>query len=484
MKPILRRIFPFIIGGAVVVFAACQDNSQNLTEPAVPLEGRGGPTLQSRINQAIKLVWPNGHADKTAGQQGKAALYAAGQGTAAQAAAVDLILLANNSGSPQGAVDAFNNLVAQFANLPLQMGTVVDKDVGGEVTNETNNDPGLAGVRFEAGDLPQNVLVIVQLQSLPCHPLDQLPFQADDCVSISTIPALPLGYEFPDPGVLFAVCTDATAPNFPLLGLFESKGPASTDPVVKIPEETTPSFIVGAGTAAECQSGLSSAGSNWLGDFARAGWDKVGRPLASLFTPQPAYAAALLARAGSLGGRTKNFSNFGWAELGIGFGSSGYRYMEFGVGQDPPAGFETPGFDDSLWSTSDAPFWHNPGGACGLGAEPAPGAGTKWTAAGAGVVAPSQATEIVLRRDFVLPEDATNVKVGILIDNDVQVWVNGVDVSSGVQTHENCFDFNPLSDFLVNIGDVTVPGVNSLVVRGIDRGVMSYVDARVTFDTN
>ena len=35
MKPILKRIFPFVIGGAVVVFAACQDTSQNPTDPGV-----------------------------------------------------------------------------------------------------------------------------------------------------------------------------------------------------------------------------------------------------------------------------------------------------------------------------------------------------------------------------------------------------------------------------------------------------------------
>jgi hypothetical protein len=480
MKPMLKRIFPFILGGAVVVFAACQDNSQNLTEPAVPLEGRGGPTLQSQINQAIKLVWPNGHDDKTAGQQGKAALFAAGPGAGAQAAAMDLIALAVASGSPQPAVQAFIDLVSRFAMLPLS--TFVEAAEGGDVTDDPDDDPGMGGVRFAPGQLPQNVAVTVELTSLPCHPLNQLPFQADHCVTITTNPALPEGFEFPDPGVLFAVCTDATAPNFSILGLFQSEGAASVDPVVKTPEETTPSFIVGAGTAAECQTGLVNTGSNWLGDFARVGWDMVGRPLASLLAPEPLHAATFLATSGSLGGRTKNFSNFGWAELGMLYGSDGYRYMEFGVGQDPPAGFETPGFDDSAWSIGDAPFWDNPGNASCAIVNPDPG-GTTWTAAGAGVVPASQATETVLRRSFVLPDDATYVTVGIAIDNDVQVFVNGVELTDGVETHEGCATEDS-STFYVDDDDLNIPGVNSLVVRGIDRGVMSYVDAQVTFDTN
>jgi len=471
MKPMLKRIFPFIIGGAVVVFAACQDSSQNPTDPGVaPLEGRGGPTLQSQINQVIKLVWPKGHDDRKKAKKAKATMFGAGQGTAAaQAAAVELEGLALSSGADDA--EEFISLIRQFSGI--QPGaTFVKAAMGGVVTNNLDNSDGFAGVEFEQFELPKDVVVIVEQVSQPCHPLAQLPNQEPGCFSFRTIPELA---EFNE-SVLVGVCTNVPEEGQELLRLFESQGPNDNTPVVLLDEEETPGFL-------DCDDFMASTESSWLENFAHASWDKVGRPLASLFAPQPAYATTLVVRAGSLGGRTKNFSNIGWAETDdLQYGAEGYRYMQFGVGQDPTGAFHTPGFDDSGWFIGDAPFWHNPGGACDLGEEPAPGAGTKWTAAGEDVVDASLATEIVLRKYFFLPEGATDVEVEILIDNDVQVWVNSVKVSGTLpQTHEDCFDDEPLDGFPVDIGDVTRPGVNLLVVRGIDRGVMSYVDAKVTF---
>ena len=490
MKPILKRIFPFIIGGAVVVFAACQDTqapNQSLSESEV-LEHRRGPSLRAQINRAINKVWRPRDPDRRRAHRIKARMYRAGEGTpGAQTYATELIelALASNASTTECPaprryprwprrfrpcmedVEKLIDLVSLFAGSPPP--TVVEGATGGVVTDDPADLPGLAGVQFQPNDLPPGTwAVTVELVSLPCHPLDQLPVQAADCVSITTIPALPPEFEFPGLGVLFAVCTDINAPNFSRLSLFESEGPSSTNPVKQVPEETTPSFIIGAGTASECQTGIvGSTESNWLGDFAKAGWNKVGRPLASLFAPQPAY-AAVVARAGSLGGRTKNFSNFGWAELGLDYGSDGYRYME-----NPPSGFESPIFDDSGWAVGGAPFWDNTGFTGCPAITPAPGVGTTWTLN----------TDIVLRRSFVLPAGATNVRVEAAIDNDIQVWINGVEVSSGVETHEGCAT-EGFFNASVNIGDLTVPGVNLLVVRGVDRGVMAYVDAQVTYDIN
>ena len=506
MKRILKRIFPFVIGGAVVVFAACQDTqapTSTLSEQQL-LDHRWQPSLRARINLAINKVWRPRDPDRRNAHRIKARMFRAGRGTPeSQTYATELIELALASNASMTAcpaprsyphwprhfrpcmddVERLIRLVSKFAGFPPP--TVVEGAVGGVVTDDPADNPGRAGVEFQPDDLPPGAwAVTVELQPLPCHPLDQLPIQVADCVSITTVPALPPEFEFPDLGVLFGVCTDINAPNFSLLSLFESRGPASTDQVRQVPEETTPSFIIGAGTPSECQTiVIGSTESSWLGDFAKAGWNKVGRPLASLFAPQPAY-AAVVARAGSLGGRTKNFSNFGWAEVGLEYGTDGYRYLELdrADGDTPPTGFETPGYDDSGWSIGGAPFWDNPGNAnCSI-INPDPG-GTTWTAAGAGVVPDSLATEILLRRSFFLPEDATNVAVRIAIDNDVQVFVNDVELTDGIETHEGCAtpDSNILS---VDDGDLTATGVNLLVVRAIDRGVMGYVDARVTFDTN
>ncbi len=475
MTRILKRILPLIIGGAVVVFAACQDTSQNPTEPAMLQQGRGGPTLQSQINQAINTVWGGGNPDRSLAHSIKGQMFGAGQGTtAAQAAAEQLIELALASGADMDDVQVLVDLVSQFSGLT--QGTVVEASMGGVVTDDPDDDPGFAGVEFEPGDLPQDVVVIVEQQSQPCHPLAQLPNQEDGCFSFRTIPEIAADFANP---VLVGVCTDLNLPNLALLRLFESQGPNDNSPVVLLDEDDTPDFLV-----PNCTGFMASAESSWLGNFARAGWETVGRPLASLLAPEPLHAATFLATSGSLGGRTKNFSNIGWAELGLEYGTDGYRYIELdrGEGDTPPAGFETPGFDDSAWAIGGAPFWEDPGNANCPIINPDPG-GTTWTAAGAGVVPANQATEILLRRQFVLPEDATNVQVEIAIDNDVQVFVNGVEVSDGIQTHEGCATEGSFT-FSVDIGDLTVPGVNLLVVRGIDRGVMSYVDAQVTFDTN
>ena len=308
-------------------------------------------------------------------------------------------------------------------------------------------------------------MVIVETHAQPCHPISQLPNQEDGCFTFRTIPELTEDFAIP---VLVGVCTDLELPNLPLLRLFESQGPNDNTPVVLLPEEPTPDFLVD-----DCLNfGMASTGSSWLGDFARAGWQHVGRPMASLFAPEPLHAATFLAKSGSLGGRTKNFSNIGWAEGGeLEYGAEGYRYLELSGGASPPSGFETPGFDDSSWAVGDAPFWDSPDFDGCPAITPAAGVGTTW----------NLSTHILLRRPFFLPDGATNVKVGIAIDNDVQVWVNGVEVSSGIQQHENCATEDSFV-FSVGLGDVTVPGVNVLVVRGIDRAVMSYVDAEVTFD--
>lgn len=484
MKPILKRIFPFIIGGAVVVFAACQDNSQNLTEPgAAPLEARGG-SPQSQINRAINTLWPGGDRDRSNAHDYKSDMFDAvgdGDDAAAQAAAQALIDLAAASGADPEDVAELIRLVALFSGMPTNA-QFVEAGPGGTVTSNPELGPGLgfAGVEFGQNDLPEDVLVIIEQRSQPCHPLAQLPNQEDGCFSFRTVPELAA---FVNP-VLIGVCTDELAPNFPLLRLFESQGPNDNTPVVLLKEELTPAFLV-----PNCLGfgGMVSTESNWLGRFANASWDKVGRPLASLFAPQPAYATALVGRSGSLGGRTNNFSNIGWAEAlvidAMSYGSDGYLYMEHGPESEalwPPTDFETPGFDDSGWTLGGAPFWEKPGTAnCAI--TPNGGVGTTWTAAGVGVVTnPTLFTEILLRRHFFLPGDASNVEVGIAIDNDVQVWVNGVEVSGGVRSHEGCATEDSFV-FSVDIGDVTQPGMNLLVVRGIDRGVMSYVDAQVTF---
>jgi hypothetical protein len=104
----------------------------------------------------------------------------------------------------------------------------------------------------------------------------------------------------------------------------------------------------------------------------------------------------------------------------IPYGGGGYKYQV--VAQSTGTGFEAPAFNDAAFSAGTAPF--GTAGGCTL---PAPIV-TAW----------APGTDILVRQSFTLPMGAKNLTVGIAIDNDVQVFLNGTDISGGLQTHENC----------------------------------------------
>jgi hypothetical protein len=88
-------------------------------------------------------------------------------------------------------------------------------------------------------------------------------------------------------------------------------------------------------------------------------------------------------------------------------------------------------------------------------------------------------TTITIWHEFQVPRGATNVQVAIAIDNDVNVWVNGVNVSGGFQMHEGCAQ---LDAFIFSVPSNILHKNNVLEVRGRDRGVESYLDAEVRAD--
>ncbi len=140
--------------------------------------------------------------------------------------------------------------------------------------------------------------------------------------------------------------------------------------------------------------------------------------------------------------------------------STGYRYAIVSFGD--LAGFEQPGFDDAGFSVGAAAF--GSGGFCSLDST----VRTTWPLA----------TDILLRKAFTLPAGASAVKVAVAIDNDIQVFINGVDISDGLQVHEGCAERDsfifPAPDAILNFG-----GSNLLAVRARDRGVVGYVDVEV-----
>jgi len=91
-------------------------------------------------------------------------------------------------------------------------------------------------------------------------------------------------------------------------------------------------------------------------------------------------------------------------------------------------------------------------------------------------------TSISLKKVFVLPAGATNLRISLSVDNDVTgITLNGnPNVVPGGITHEYCAN---VDEFLVYVPDVDlVAGNNILVIEANDRGGESFLDMRVLVD--
>ena len=145
------------------------------------------------------------------------------------------------------------------------------------------------------------------------------------------------------------------------------------------------------------------------------------------------------------------------------YGASEYKYQVVPV--DDGIGFERPDFDDSAFGIGDAGFGTREG-YCALNN---PGdVRTEWPVE----------TDLLVRKTFELPVGTTDVVVYVAVDNDVQVFINGYDISDGLQTHEECPSLNSFTfavpDSLLQVG------TNLLAVRARDRGGLAYLDLEVT----
>ncbi|HXY29579.1 MAG TPA: hypothetical protein VEI06_02630 [Gemmatimonadaceae bacterium] len=157
---------------------------------------------------------------------------------------------------------------------------------------------------------------------------------------------------------------------------------------------------------------------------------------------------------------------------------TGYKYLLGAAGHD--AGFQAPGFNDSQWSTGNAAFGSGsvPGTSCPLDVTVA----TLWNNA-------NPPTDMLLRHTFSLaPWWTSGLTVNVAIDNDIQVFVNGNDVTSTASsgynsqtdfvTHEGCATLDSFS-FTVTPSQLVIGGTNVIAIRARDRGVVAFVDIRV-----
>jgi hypothetical protein len=145
------------------------------------------------------------------------------------------------------------------------------------------------------------------------------------------------------------------------------------------------------------------------------------------------------------------------------YGSAGYRYSvgAFGAG----AGFERQDFDDSNWKTGGAPFGTR-SGFCPIYQT----VRTNWAIN----------TDLLLRKRFTLPAGAQAVKVAVAIDNDIQIFVNGVDITFGLEMTDGCAEKDQLI-FPVPNNLLVFGGENLIAVRAHDRGNISFCDLEVRF---
>lgn len=147
----------------------------------------------------------------------------------------------------------------------------------------------------------------------------------------------------------------------------------------------------------------------------------------------------------------------------IPYQATSYKYQVFPQG-GVPGNFGAMDFNDSNFPIGNAAF--GSGGRCSIQTT----VNTVWPIN----------SEIVLRKFFTLPTGASNLRVLVSVDNDVQVFINGVDISSGLAIHEDCA---VLDSFSFQAPDTILrEGSNLLAVRAKDRGDESYVDFQVLVD--
>jgi hypothetical protein len=168
------------------------------------------------------------------------------------------------------------------------------------------------------------------------------------------------------------------------------------------------------------------------------------------------------------------------------YSAPGYQYYLIGSSPLGSVSTDTAGFTtlppttlSTDWTVGPAPFG-NPGG-CGP-------AGVT-TVDAVWVNGPTSPTYFLLRKSFTLPNNLTSgtIKVGIAIDNDVRVFLDGTEITStggtpdgtGFIEHENC----ATQDSFIFSAPVAPPpfvGAHLLAIMARDRGGSAYIDAQVT----
>jgi hypothetical protein len=147
-------------------------------------------------------------------------------------------------------------------------------------------------------------------------------------------------------------------------------------------------------------------------------------------------------------------------------GSGGWSYSVVPFGQQP--GFAATTYNSTGWQVGQGPWggWETGYGEnCGLNSTIV----TAWP----------NYTDLLLRRSLQLCSGASGLAIDVTVDNDVQVFFNGVDISNGLIARENCAVYGePNATFAVPDA-LLREGENVLAVRARDRGIISFLDLAV-----
>jgi hypothetical protein len=142
--------------------------------------------------------------------------------------------------------------------------------------------------------------------------------------------------------------------------------------------------------------------------------------------------------------------------------SNGYKYKI--VAQNQGLGFQEPRFDDSSFNTGRAAFGSREG-ACSLN-NPVE-VRTRWDGN----------NDILLRKFFQLGPNAQKVSVSVAVDNAVQVFLNGVEITNGWINQSGCPRRNSIVISAPN--SVLKNGSNLIAVRARNFEGLNYIDLQI-----
>jgi hypothetical protein len=512
-------------GAALVALAACTNEPSSISRaPTSPLVNQEQGQFHLRCADPILLINSLFPFKQREGVFLDYALivvaYQRGDTTAARSLAAKLynftlqeynncVLI--NAGTPAGAqavatfIDAVFCTIGMTVNLSVNLNdnvvAIVPPNTDTIIRTGTSN----AGVQlFAAQQLPQELVVITRLAdnaSSPgcpqysgplCTPLAQFPPFYD----YSLTPAPQLGASAPP--FIVEECVDTTQVHVPTSQLYIAHN-VTSDSAQVLPKATTSLGLAcdGVSTGMGPQHNVFELARN--GQFLNAA-KELGSRLSD-FMVKDAY--ALTGR--GITGMPTSFSPFGIVDVNdfVAYQNGGYTYHAPPAFPNPPApgwgdisGFEQPSFvPDATWIVNTSAYGNSPFGSgnngFGCPLSQLPNLNQVWPSfnpvpPSTGNLNNDPSTIFLLRKSFYVPASwTTDLYVGIAVDNDVEVFVNGTPVtptSGGVPvfaTHEGCAQQDEFV-FDVPNSQLVLGGQNLLAIRARDRGGESYIDSRLS----